>query len=348
MAFLRAALAVLLLAGVCHAQAQPKTAAPKATVPAAAAAAPAAGDFPTAWDALTATPSLSKFAHALEVAGLKPYLSTKVTRATIFAPTNAALEKAAASLKLKLPADLEKPVNAMLVDRLAGYHTITGADITAAKITSGPVKTAYANHSLDVTTSASGVTVKGAQNSAKVTTPDIRGGNVVIHVIDTVLLPNTVFTSIKDALAFAPATKTLSALIAKDPKLAMAAADPTTNVTLFAPISSALDALAATPEGKKIVSDPAALNKVLSYHIVKGARVEPVFSGGHVQELPTLLAGQSVTVSKVISPKAEGHIGKVTVTADSKGAEPVTVGKFNIIAGASFINVIDGVLVPSL
>jgi hypothetical protein len=122
------------------AQAQPKTAAPKATVPAAAAAAPAAGDFPTAWDvssaschahvhasdaraclaeppsrtpaclqrrapllpgaltprfppipfqALTATPSLSKFAHALEVAGLKPYLSTKVTRATIFAPTNA-------------------------------------------------------------------------------------------------------------------------------------------------------------------------------------------------------------------------------------------------------------------
>jgi hypothetical protein len=57
-----------------------------------------------------------------------------------------------------------------------------------------------------------------------------------------------------------------------------------------------------------------------------------------VQELPTLLSGQSVTVSKVVSPKADSHTGKVTVTADSPDAQPVTVGKFNIIAGQSFIN----------
>jgi uncharacterized surface protein with fasciclin (FAS1) repeats len=86
-----------------------------------------------------------------------------------------------------------------------------------------------------------------------------------------------VFASIKDALAFSPTTKTLATLVAKDPALAKAAANPTTNATVFAPISKALDALAATPEGKKIVADPAALNKVLSYHIVKGARIEPAF-----------------------------------------------------------------------
>jgi uncharacterized surface protein with fasciclin (FAS1) repeats len=55
-----------------------------------------------------------------------------------------------------------------------------------------PQATAYANHTLDITTGPAGVSIKAAQNGAKVTRPDIRGGNVVIHVIDTVLLPNTV------------------------------------------------------------------------------------------------------------------------------------------------------------
>lgn len=41
-------------------------------------------------------------------------------------------------------------------------------------------------------TRAGAVTVKGAQNTARVTRPDIVAGNVTIHVIDDVLLPPTV------------------------------------------------------------------------------------------------------------------------------------------------------------
>jgi hypothetical protein len=41
---------------------------------------------------------------------------------------------------------------------------------------------------------------------------------------------------------------------------------------------------------------------------------------------------------QVITPKAGGNIGAVTITADSADAVPATIKKHNIIAGNSYIN----------
>lgn len=162
------------------------------------------------------------------------------------------------------------------------------------------------------------------------------------------LLPPTVFATIKDALAFSPTTSTLAGLIAKDAVLSKAAADPTTNVTLFAPYNKALDAVAASPEGKALLADPKATSKVLAYHAVKGARVYPGFLTKGAETLPTLLDGATVELEKIVTPRATGNVGSVELLANSKGAQPVKVGKHNIVAGASLINIIDGVLVPNL
>jgi len=89
---------------------------------------------------------------------------------------------------------------------------------------------------------------------------------------------------------------------------------------------------------KPVLADPAAVSKILAYHAVKGARIEPSYFGKGVEVLPTLLPGQTLRLAKVVSPKAEGNVGVVTLTADSANARPVHVRKHNIIAGASYIN----------
>ena len=324
--------------------AAPKAAAPKAA--AAAAAAPKA--FPTALAALESNKDLTTFVRAAEIAGLKPYLAAPVTRATIFAPTNAAFAKLVAALKLPDAKALEAAEAHLLIDRLIGYHVLTSGSVASKAIKDGAAVTTASGHGLTLGATKGAVTVKGAQNSATVTAADLQGGNVTIHVIDEVLLPPTVFATIKDALAFSPTTSTLSGLIAKDAALAKAAADPTTNVTLFAPYNKALDAVAASAAGKAILADPKATAKVLAYHAVKGARIFPGYLAKGAETLPTLLDGQSVEVYKEVTPKADGNVGAVVIEADSTGAKPVKIGKHNIIAGASLIHIIDGVLIPKL
>jgi uncharacterized surface protein with fasciclin (FAS1) repeats len=97
---------------------------------------------------------------------------------TVFAPTDAAFAK--------IPAD---QLNALLADKAAltkvlTYHVVPGT-VMAADVKTGAVK-AVQGQALNVVASPSGVTV----NNAKVVKTDIAAKNGVIHVIDTVVLPN--------------------------------------------------------------------------------------------------------------------------------------------------------------
>ena len=97
---------------------------------------------------------------------------------TVFAPTDAAFAK--------VPAD---KLNALLADKAAltkvlTYHVVPGT-VMAADVKTGAVKTVQ-GQSLNVIASPSGVKV----NSANVVRTDIVATNGVIHVIDTVVLPN--------------------------------------------------------------------------------------------------------------------------------------------------------------
>ncbi|KAI8472108.1 MAG: FAS1 domain-containing protein [Monoraphidium minutum] len=333
MAFLRAAVAVLLLASVCTAQTK----------------------FPTALSALESRKDLSLFTKLAEVAGLRPHLNSTFTRATIFAPTDAAILAVAKALK-QTPEQLIADSNHLLVDRVIGNHIVLAANAKAATLKDKQAfKTAGKGQlSVGIAKAANGkttVSVVGPQNKATVVGADLVGGNTVIHVIDAVLLPNNVYPTIKAALAASPTVSTLAGLIAKDPVLSKASADPATNVTLFAPYNKAFETLAKAPMAAGLLASPAAVSKILAYHAVKGAHVEPhpTAKMGEVETEATLLPGRSVKITKVMTSKAGApKTGAVRVTADSTGAKPATVKYHNIIAGASYINVIDGVLVPKM
>lgn len=99
---------------------------------------------------------------------------------TVFAPTDAAFAK----LPQGTLEDLLKPENKAKLAGILTYHVVSG------KVMAADVKTMMAKtvngQGLDIKLTEGVVTV----NNAKITKTDIAAKNGVIHVIDTVLLPN--------------------------------------------------------------------------------------------------------------------------------------------------------------
>ncbi len=119
--------------------------------------------------------TFTTLAAALKAAGLVDTLKGPGPF-TVFAPTDAAFAKVPKDQLQALLADKTK-LTAVLT-----YHVVAGA-VMSKDVKAGKVKTLQGSD-LTVTT-AGGVKV----NDAKVTAVDIAADNGVIHVIDTVLIP---------------------------------------------------------------------------------------------------------------------------------------------------------------
>jgi uncharacterized surface protein with fasciclin (FAS1) repeats len=187
------------------------------------------------------------------------------------------------------------------------------------------------------------LSVVGVQNTANVVDAGIDAGRSVVHVLDTVLLPETVFPTIMDALEYHSAASILENLVAMTPELAKVARDPTTKVTVFAPRNQAF--LDVSPMFVEAAEEaPAAVRlAALQYHISPGARFIPAgFKDG--ESLPTLLKGQDLKVSIKYEDDAgkKGKAGRVVLTPT--GGPAATVNVINIAAGQSVIQGIDRVL----
>jgi len=116
-------------------------------------------------------------AKALTAAGLVDTLKG-AGPFTVFAPTDDAFAK--------IPSE---KLNALLADKAAltkvlTYHVVAGK-VVAADVKTGMVKT-IEGESLNVNVSSAGVKV----NDARVIKTDIMASNGVIHVIDSVVMPN--------------------------------------------------------------------------------------------------------------------------------------------------------------
>ena len=97
---------------------------------------------------------------------------------TVFAPTDAAFAKLPAGTLEALLHDKAK------LQKILTYHVVAG-QVKAADVKPGAVKTVE-GQSLQVRTKGGAVMV----NDSKVIKTDIMASNGVIHVIDTVMLPN--------------------------------------------------------------------------------------------------------------------------------------------------------------
>jgi uncharacterized surface protein with fasciclin (FAS1) repeats len=116
---------------------------------------------------------------AVVAAGLAETLSS-AGPFTVFAPTNEAFAK--------LPAgtveELLKPENKAKLASILTYHVISGK-VLSSDLSDG-LKAATVNGQEVTVTIGDGVKV----DTAKVTTADLEASNGVIHVIDSVIMPN--------------------------------------------------------------------------------------------------------------------------------------------------------------
>lgn len=100
---------------------------------------------------------------------------------TVFAPTDEAFAK----LPAGTVANLLKPENREQLIAILKYHVVPGK-VLAADVKTMEAKTAQ-GQSVKLKVSDSGVTV----DNAKIVKTDLMAANGVIHVIDTVILPNS-------------------------------------------------------------------------------------------------------------------------------------------------------------
>ena len=260
---------------------------------------------------------------ALETAGLTEALQGEGPF-TVFAPTNAAFENLLSALSISAEDLLAQP---QLADVLL-YHVVAGS-VMSGDLQNGMTAETLGGQMITVDLSE-GVKI----NTSAVITADIKASNGVIHVIDTVLIPETFqlasatapLPSIVDIAVSNPDFSILVAALAKAELVeALQAEGP---FTVFAPTNAAFEALLGELgiTAEELLGQPQ-LADVLLYHVVSGAVLSTDLQNGMTAET---LGGQSITVDLTDGVKI------------NKSAVEIA----DIQASNGVIHVIDSVLIP--
>jgi len=142
-----------------------------------AAGAVVAGPKADIIDTAKSAGSFNTLVSAIDAAGLTETLKSKGPF-TVFAPTDEAFAKLPAGTVEALPKDKDK------LTKILTYHVVAG-EVMSKDVKPGKVKTVEGNM-LNITKGSYGIKVDNAQ----VVAADVEASNGVIHVIDTVVLPN--------------------------------------------------------------------------------------------------------------------------------------------------------------
>lgn len=235
---------------------------------------------------------------------------------TVFAPNDAAFAK--------LPAGtvegLLKPESKAALQGVLKYHVVSGA-VGSGKVVKLSNATTLNGQRVDIQVKDGQVMIDGA----KVIVTDIKCSNGVIHVIDSVILPES-----KSIAATASEAGTFQTLVAAAKAAGLVdALSGDKPLTVFAPTD---EAFAKLPEGtvESLLKPENAdqLKQILLYHVVEGR----VYSDQalKLKEAPTL-AGASVKIS---AGKKGAFINKAKLTA------------LDIEASNGVIHVVNQVLLP--
>lgn len=260
--------------------------------------------------------SFTTLVAAVQAAGLVETLKGKGPF-TVFAPTDEAFAK--------LPAgtveNLLKPENLGTLKQILTYHVVPGA-VTGEQVVTLPDATTV--NGQRVVISAWGDTVKIGK--AKVIQADIATSNGVIHVIDTVIMPET-----KNIVEVADAAGSFTTLLAAAKAAGLAgvlAGDGP--FTVFAPTDEAFEALGTdTIQGLLKPENKAKLADILKYHVVPGR----VYARGAVA------AGSARTL--------QGDALRVSINEGRVVVNGAGIVMSDVQATNGVVHVIDRVLLPN-
>lgn len=278
-------------------------------------------------DYLAATPELSMLRVAVTRAGLGTALNAG--QITVFAPNNDAFKASGyadeAAINAIAPETLKQILQYHVINDKVDYPAFpTGVStIYQTQLPNGKVYV--------YKTSGGVVTV----NNATVTKPNQVAVNTVIHIINRVLVPNTL-----NAVDYAKGNTNLSFFAA-----AVARAGSAVQTTLSQASQSGLTVFAPTNDAFKAAgyADIAAINNaeaaklatILTYHVLPSSITSPAFTDN--SELTTAQGGK-------VNVKVSG--GKVTVTGKGNGTSASNITQSDIPLTNGIMHIIDRVLLP--
>lgn len=250
---------------------------------------------------------------------------------TVFAPTNAAFEKLLTELDITAEELLAQPDLAKVLT----FHVVSGA-VMSGDLTDGLTADTVNGEQLTFDLS-DGVMV----NNATVVTPDLEATNGVIHVIDTVLVPEDFElqevdvapeeeAAAEDIVGIALGNPDFSILVSALQKAGLVETlQGEGPFTVFAPTNAAFEKLLGALDitAEELLAQPD-LAKVLTYHVISGKVMAADLTDG--QKAATV-NGEEVTFDLSGDPMVNDS--KITAT--------------DIEATNGVVHVIDTVLVPS-
>ncbi|PKD44747.1 fasciclin domain-containing protein [Rhodohalobacter barkolensis] len=206
------------------------------------------------------------------------------------------------------------------------YHVISGAEIASGDLQAEQTVASAAEENLYITSGENGVFVNG---SSEVITPDIDDAtNGIIHVVDSVLLPNA-FLDITGIAQKNYDLSTLVGLLVDNNLVETLQGDGP--FTVFAPTNDAFEAI----EGVVAGLTPEEVVEVLTYHVL----ADNVESGDlDASQTVQMLNEQDVDIT------VDGDV--VTIEDASGGTAEVTVA--DQIGTNGVVHIIDAVLIPNL
>lgn len=229
---------------------------------------------------------------------------------TVFAPTDAAFNALPSGLLNTLLA------NTTALTQVLTFHVASGR-LMAADVVGRTSVTTLQGGSLSINTTG-GVKI----GPATITQTDIVCSNGVVHVIDTVLVPNGVMNIVQTA-QYSKFSTLVTALQAANLVSTLNSTGP---FTVFAPTDAAFNAL---PSGvlNSLLANTTALTQVLTYHVVSGE----------------LMASNVVSRNNVTT--LQGGTLPINSTGGVK-IGPANIIQTDIVCSNGVIHVIDKVLVP--
>jgi len=247
------------------------------TAPTPVTAAPAgtnSSSLPSIAGVATSNANFSTLVSALSKAGLVSTFSGAGSF-TVFAPTNAAFDAAAAALigPGKTGQDLVNALDVATLTAVLKYHVVGDARNAQAVLASSQIVMLDGN--------AAAIAVRSGSpyiQNAKIAATDIQASNGIVHVIDAVILPPSL------AQAASTSDQTIAAIAAGNPDFSTLVAalnraglvqvfNGTQKFTVFAPTNAAFDDAAKLlhfRSGAEMVAqlDVKTLTAVLTYHVI--------------------------------------------------------------------------------
>lgn len=296
----------------------------------AAASEPAAGASATVAQVAGAN-GFNALLAAASKAELAGALADSNASLTVFAPTDDAFSRLAASLGFASATAMVDALPAPALKSILSYHVLPSRKDAAALRgdAQAPQPTLYAfdgaPSALAVDSGPSGVTITDAAlTSANVTTADVAASNGVIHVIDKVLVPPGVLNIVQMAQVNPQLSSLVDAVTSAGLQDTLSGKGP---LTVFAPTNAAFSQAPAGLTQQQLAT-------VLAYHALDTqVLAAQIPFGAPVQTL----AAQTIVINAGSPP-----------TISDTTATPARIVATDVRASNGVVHVIDKVLIPAL